>query len=502
MPRLLLTALLLTTAAPAIAAEPPAPLAVTAAVPADFKASVVRLNTTVQTWSAGQPWEKAPPSSRRALAAIVGPQQVITTAEMVGDATYLEFESPDGTCFAPAKVLAVDYEANLALLGPATAADGAKLFAHTQALAMAAAPAIGQALDIYQIEDNGVALRTSGNLQSIDVSSNFLPGHNFLTYQVKASMQSAASSYTVPVLQHGKLVGLLSSYNAKDQLCDVSATDIVVRFLKATSNGKYTGFPSLGVSVAPTEDPWLRQWLKLPDDQGGIYISAVRKGGAAEAAGVRKGDVLLALDGSAIDRRGYYQHANYGNIGWGHLARGERSIGDVVTLSLMRDGQALAVKATLTREEEHTRLVPNYTFDSAPNYLVKGGFIFQELTLPMLQAFGEDWSSRAPLKLLDIYQNPEKYQDRAERIIFLSGVIPTPATVGYEGLRNLVVRKVNGKDIRNMRGLIDAFKANLNELHSIEFDDEQFTIHLDEASSGTVDAQLLQRGIPRLSRAE
>ena len=494
MRRLLLTIQLLAICSPVTAAEAPAHF--------DFKPSVVRLNSTLQAWSAGQPWEKSPPSTRRALAAIVAPQQVITTSEMVADATYLEFESPDGTRFAPAKVLAVDYEANLALLGPASAEDGAKLFANTIPLELSAPPSIGESLDIYQIEDNGVALRTSGALQSIDVASTFLPGHNFLTYMVKASMQSAASSFTVPVLQNGKLVGLLSSYNSKDQICEVCATDIVARFIKSAANGKHTGFPSLGVSIAYTEDPLFRQWLKIPDDQGGVYISSVRKGGAAEAAGVRKGDVLLAFDGHQIDRRGYYQHAKYGSLGWGHLARGERSVGDVVTLALIRDGQPLEVKASLTREEEQTRLVPNYTFDRAPNYLVKGGFIFQELTLPMLQAFGEDWSSRAPLPLLDVYQNPEKYQDRAERIVFLSGVIPTPATVGYESLRNLIVRKVNGKDIRNMKGLIAAFNGNLGELHSIEFDQEKFTIYLDEASSATVDQQLLQRGIPRLYRAE
>ena len=67
-------------------------------------------------------------------------------------------------------------------------------------------------------------------------------------------------------------------------------------------------------------------------------------------------------------------------------------------------------------EEESSKLVPNHTFDKAPNYLVKGGFIFQELTLPILQAFGEDWNSRAPLNLLDVHENPEKYQDRADRV--------------------------------------------------------------------------------------
>ena len=315
-------------------------------------------------------------------------------------------------------------------------------------------------------------------------------------------MQSAASSFTVPVLQHGKLAGVLASYNSKDQLCEVVATDIVARFIKAATAGSYIGFPSLGVAVARTEDPSFRQWLKLPDDQGGIYISSVRKRSAAQSAGVKKGDVILAIDGHAIDRRGYYQHANYGSLGWGHLVRGERSISDVVTLSLMREGKSLEVRATLTREEESSRLVPNHTFGKAPNYLVKGGFIFQELSLPMLQAFGEDWKSRAPLKLLDAYENPEKYQERAERIVFLSGVIPTPATVGYDTLRNLVVRKVNGKEIRDMKSLLAAFKSTLNELHSIEFDEENFTVYLDETVSSSVDSQLLKRGIPQLSRAE
>jgi hypothetical protein len=99
-------------------------------------------------------------------------------------------------------------------------------------------------------------------------------------------------------------------------------------------------------------------------------------------------------------------------------------------------------------------------------------------------------------------ENPEKYEDTMNRVVFLSGSIPTPATVGYESLRNLIVRKVNGKEIKDMKTLIAAFKGNLNERHSIEFVEEDFTVYLDDAASTGVDAQLLQRGISRLSRAE
>ena len=467
-----------------------------------IKSSVVRINSTQQSWNPGQPWEKNPPSQRRALAAIVGPQRVLTTSELVADATYLEFESPDGIHFAQAKVIAVDYEANLALLGPATEAEGKIFFENTTPLGLTTPPTIGQTLDVLQIEDNGQPLLTPGTLQSIDVTSNFLPGHGFLTYLVKASMQSAASSYSLPVLHDGKLAGVLISYNSKDQICEVSSTDIVARFLKESADGDYKGFPSLGISIARTEDVSFRQWLKLTDDQGGLYIQNVRKGGAADIAGVKKGDVLLSIDGQEIDRRGYYQHPHYGSLFWGHLIRGEKATGDSIALSILRDGQPFEIKATLTREEENDRLVPDYNFGKAPNYLIKGGLVFQELTRPLLESFGENWQSRAPLDFLDALENPEKYEGKVDRIVFLSGSIPTPATIGYEGLRNLIVSKVNGKTITNMKSLIEAFDGNLGERHSIQFTEQDFTVYLDDATSTSVDSQLLQRGIPRLSRTE
>lgn len=489
-----------TAKAPIVAAEP-APVAEVPA-PADIKKSVVRINVTQQSWNSGQPWEKYPPGQKRALAAIVAPQRVLTTAEMVTDATYLEFETPDGTHFAQAKVIAVDYEANLALLAPVSDEEGGKLFAETKPLDLAAPSKIGSSLSILQIEDNGLSLLTPGNLRSVDVASNFLPNQSFLTYLVKASMQSAASSFSLPVLVDGKLAGVLCSYDSKDQICQVISTDIVARFLKTGAAGDYKGFPSLGIAIARTEDPSFRQWLKLTDAQGGIYVRSARKGGAADVAGVKAGDVILAVDGHEIDRRGYYQHPLYGSVFWGHLVRGEKSPGDVVTLSVLREGQPQEIKVTLTREEESSKLVPSYTFGKAPNFLVKGGLVFQELTRPLMESYGKEWQTRAPLDFLDAMENPEKYEDKVDRIVFLSGSIPTPATVGYESLRNLIVSKVNGKEIKNMKGLIAAFEGNLGGLHSIEFSEDHFTIQLDEAASSAVDSQLLKRGLSRLSRAD
>jgi S1-C subfamily serine protease len=489
-------------AAESVIQSPPAPPAVAVTAPLELTRSVVRINSTRQTWNDNQPWEKNPPNQRRALGPVVGPNLVLTTGELVGDATYLEFESTDGTRLTPAKVIAVDFEANLALLGPADDAAGAKFFEGMKPLEMDGSPKIGDPLDILQVEDNGVPLLTAGALQGVDVVSNFLEGQYFLTFQVKASMQSAASSFSLPVLSNGKLAGLLASYNSKDQLSDVIATELVKRFLESAKTGHYAGFPGLGLETTRTEDPSLRQWLKLGDDQGGIYVSGVRKGGSAQLAGVKKGDVVLAVGDHPIDRRGYYAHPVYGNLFWSHLIRGEKNVGDTITLKLLRDGQPLSLDVKLVRQEERDNLVPAYTFGNAPRYLVKGGLIFQELTKPLLESFGDEWQSRAPLNLLDAFENPEKYEGKMEHVVFLSGVIPTPATVGYERLRNLVVRKVDGQDVRDMKSLVAAFKQPSNGLHSIEFQDESLVVYLDDRVSEAVDRKLIQRGIGRLSRTE
>jgi S1-C subfamily serine protease len=498
-----------TTSAPPPSAAAPAPAAAAPETPAtapaaDANLSVVRINATLQNWNVAQPWEKNPPRRRRSLGALVGDRQVITTAEMVADATFVELESTDGTRRMRAEVANVDYEANLALLELPEGEEAAAFFQGRKVLEIAPTPPLRDTLEIIQVEDNGQSLITAGQLLSADVRATFLPGQLFLTYRVKASMQSSASSFTVPVFNEGKLAGILSSYDSKDQISDVIATPLIARFLMESKKETYQGFPNLGVNINPTEDIHFRSYLKIPESEGGIYVSKVRKGSAADTAKLQPGDVILAIDGNPIDRRGYYKDPIYGALPWVQLVRGNKSAGDSVTLSLWRDGKALEVPVTLTRQEESTRLVPNYQFGVAPNFLIKGGMIFQELTRPLLEAYGEDWESRAPLNFLDAMSNPEAYQERHDRMICLTGVIPTQATVGYESMRNLMVSRINGKPVRNMKDMIAAFKALplSSKAHSIEFLDETIVIYLDEKMSDLIDQNLLQRGLHQLSRAE
>ena len=114
--------------------------------------SLVRINSTIQTFSASQPWEKSPPRSRRGLGTLLPGNRILTTAAMAADSIYIELQSADSTKTIPAKVSAIDYEANLALLVP-DADPGFLKELKSVELATPAKP--GDEVNLLQLETNG-----------------------------------------------------------------------------------------------------------------------------------------------------------------------------------------------------------------------------------------------------------------------------------------------------------------------------------------------------------
>ncbi len=459
---------------------------------------VLRVSSTLQPYSINQPWEKRAPYERNGLGILVGKNQILTTAEMVANATFIELQTINDEHTIIAKAIAIDYEANLALLS-ATEASDIELLNTMTPIQLSPPAKLGDKVEMIQVEDNGMHLKTAGVIRGVDVTSSLAPGHYFLTYEVRATMQSATNSFTIPVIKDNKLLGLLTSYSSDDQLSDVTAPEIISAFLKDASDGHYVGFPSLGIKSTRTTDKYFRKWLKLGPQQGGIFVTSVKRNSSAKRADIRIGDVILKLSDHSIDRRGYYQSKNYGKLHWNHLIRGAHKTGDSISITLQRDGQLLTKHVQLTRPPEG--IIPTHSYDKAPLFMINGGLIFQELTQPYLRLFGKSWRTSAPLSLLDAYNHPEKYEKDHRRIVILSHIIPTEATLGYERLRNIIVKKVNGKNITDIPALIAAFKSpQKNNIHAIELEGPIKTIYLDADTANKVNTLFLQQGLPMLYR--
>jgi len=461
---------------------------------------LLRISSTSQSYNTAQPWEKSPTKSRHGIGVLVGKNQILTTAEMGANATFIEIETVDSNTAMPAKTLAIDYEANLALIS-VTKPEHIQLIEQMQPLGITTNPKLNEQVQAYQVEDNGKILVTEGVIRGADTVSSFIDGYYFLSFEVKASMQSAANSFTIPVLKDDKLLGVLTSYDSEEQLLDVIAPEIITAFLKDASDGNYIGFPSLGVSVSRTSDPHFRTWLKLSDTQGGLYINHIERNSAAQKSGIKRGDVLLAIDGNKLDRKGFYQSKNYGPLYWSHLINGSKKTGDKATLKILRNGKTIDISVTLIRRPEG--IIPTHMYGKAPRYYIKGGFVFQELTKPYLKIFGKKWQSTAPIGILDAFNHPEDYEKGRNRLVILSRTLPTEATLGYERISSSIVTKVNGKEIADIPTLVDAFKTpEIDAIHTIELDNVLKKIYLDAATSKQVEQNLLRRGLPNLSRIQ
>ena len=448
--------------------------------------SLVRVNMTSQGYYFFQPWDKVKPSTRRGLGVVLNGKKVLTAAKFVADSTYIEIEHPETGEKIPAQVEAVDYEANLALLKPAR-----EMFADRKEMEIDGGAGPGDVLHAWQVENNGTPFSLPGTVSRVQVGSTFLEENYFLQYEVVGVMQFRGGSVTVPMIREGKLAGLLVSYDTDEQVSEVIAGPIIEHFIKDVGDGEYQGFPQFGISFSQTIDAQFRKYLKLPERGGGIYVDEVDKGNSAERSGIKRGDVILSMDGHPIDARGYYTHAEFGKLSYLHLARSRPYVGDAMKVKILRDGVEQTVEVNLGRKKPSAQLIDPYMFDRAPRYVVLGGIVFQELTRTYLKMYGSNWRSRAPFKLSYADAHPSKYEEAGLRkLVFLSRVIPTKNNVGYENLNHLIVTKVNDQVIRSIDDLDKALQEPLDGFHKIEFDEFPSLIYLDATEAEQINEHL------------
>ena len=139
-------------------------------------------------------------------------------------------------------------------------------------------------------------------------------------------------------------------------------------------------------------------------------------------------------------------------------------IHEQVSLDILRNGQAMKLMVLL---KAISKLVPFRPDNTHPTYFLYAGFVFVPLTANYFQM--GNWENFKP-ELKDLYLHgfptPEHKQ-----VILISHVLPHDINTGYDKENNLIVEKVNGKPISEMKDLIEAFKSPLGAYHVIEVDD-------------------------------
>lgn len=444
--------------------------------------SLVRVNSTNQNFQLLRPWAKRPPFTRRGTGVVLSGNRILVTAELIANSNFVELENPDTMERSPAKIELVDYESNLAILTPTTP----DFLSQMNPVEISDHLAVGDRVEITQMEPTGSLARTPGTITTISQGNYPVDGSALLTYRISVPLQYRDNSFNLPVFAGETLAGLLMRYDARSQTAELVPAPVIQSFLHRAKSTPYQSFSRLGVTISPTRDPKFRRFLEMNVDQSGVYVTSVTHSSPAEHAGLKSGDVILSIDGQTLDDDGNYQHPNYGKISFAHYIATERFPGDEITVHILRDGKEEKIQATLAPRDISKMASEPFLADSAPKYVIVGGIVMQELSRAVLKEWGGEWQKNAPQRLVYLDEFQEELPEDRGKIIFVSQILPSDATLGYEDIGMVVVESMNDRPIRSLEDVLEAKKHPLNGFHQIQIAEDPRILILDanEVESG------------------
>ena len=178
--------------------------------------------------------------------------------------------------------------------------------------------------------------------------------------------------------------------------------------------------------------------------------------------------MILQIDGFDIDAEGNYHDPQYKKLCLENLSSRGKWAGMDCKLKIWRDGKEMDIDYKLPKAEYTDELVPEQLFDQDPEYVLAGGFVFVPLSEPYLRSWGPTWRQHAPFRLS--YYNMDKVKPERPQRVVLSQVLPYPANIGYESLRNTVVDEINGVKIKQIADIVTALKTPVNGFNVFKFE--------------------------------
>lgn len=462
-----------------------------------YDANVVGLRVTFQSWDADRPWAKNASDVRFPLAVVINSSSLLTTAHTVMDATFIQAEKLGSAGGVPARVVLTDPEINLALL----TVDTPGFFADLAPVRMADALPLEGSVQSVRLRNRRIEV-SSSRIARIEVQASILGTveHPFLS--VFSDLRGGG--WSEPVFLNGTFLGLSVSQN--EQTARVLPVDVIAPFVAMARNkDSYPGFANLVMRWQSGDDPVLAKYLGLPGEPRGILVNHVPWG--SSACGVlRSKDVLLSLDGHAMNADGYYVHPRYGLLRFTYIPVNHHRAGDTLPAEVWRDGKSVNVSLPLRRAQSLNDLIPDQRPDTAPAFLVAGGLVFRELDGPYLRSWGDDWRRKAPLDLLVwrslFFDLPTPSR---RRILLLSTVLPSAYNIGYHDLKDVAVREINGRMVDSVSSAEAAFRSPEGKFHRIVLypNPERSEIILDAGALDSATREILESyRIPQRFRPE
>ena len=447
--------------------------------------AVVRLNMVAAIPNYSVPWQTKMLLSGIGSGVVIDGRRILTNAHNVANTTFITvLKQNDDTPFE-ATVLAVNHECDLALLG---VIDESFFFDITP-MEFGEMPAVQTEVQVagYPVGGQGLSV-TQGIISRIEEVPYRHSQFTLMAAQLDAAINPGNSGG--PVLYRNRIVGIaFQGMHLKQNIGYMIPMEVIRHFLKDLDNGKVDGFGSLPFETINLDNPDMRRSLRMKPGQTGVLVYEFKQGVPHD--GIELNDVLLSIDGHRIANSGNVRRHDERQRSLTSIVRGKQ-IGDEVEFGVLRNGREMTLRMPVSKPMP---LCHPHLYDTIPSYFILGGFIFTPLTGNLL----DEISLMDPYMELDSppddnvsklrgYQ--KQYRERPDdEVVLLHSVLGDAVNIGFVDCNLLVVKKVNGKPVRNLRMLAEVADG---------CKEQYITFTMQDGRPITLDIQRLRDATPRI----
>jgi S1-C subfamily serine protease len=420
-----------------------------------IRGSTIKIFTVLRKPDHYQPWDLRYQENSGGSGCILKNGRILTAAHVVTDAIYVQVLRPGDVTRYHAEVETIDHESELALLR----VEDPDFLRGTFPVRFGGIPKAEQTVIAYGFPQGGNDVSaTSGVISRIEVQRYVHSTRRLLAIQTDLSLNPGNSGG--PVLNSDRCIGIALQANIDANVGYVIPVPVITRFLEEAADGQISGVPDLGIYWQRIENVAFRTWARIPRGKGGVLVSRVVRGGSSDGV-LEEDDVLLAINRAPIECDGSVAIKGL-RVEFTHLIS-QRRVGESITLTALRAGKTITRNLTL---QGRVALVPSRP-GRTPSYFILGGLVFVSITHQYLTSW--DWQAVNP-RFRYYYESGLPTRHKAE-IVIINQVLAHDVNVGYHQIRQAVVDRVNGQNVRCLQDIVIAANTSVDGFHVIEIDD-------------------------------
>ena len=465
-----------------------APLAAQVPSPGNgVAASVVYVQVFRSAYDWSQPWRQEGVSSASGSGFFISGGRIMTNAHVIADARQILVRRPDEANPYVATLEAVGNDCDLAVLRVADPAFARGL----RPLALGPLPRTGTRVVTYGFTLGGQDVSSTAGIVSRVESRGYVHSgaDQHLVVQTDAAINPGNSGG--PVIQDGKVVGVaFQGFPGADNMGFFIPVPILRHFLANLVDGRYDGFPDSGLDTTPLLSPAYRRERGLPAGLGGVVVDRVAPGGTADGV-LKPGDVLLSVEGQRVADDGTIRLGD-ARVTFEH-AIDMLQVGAPVRFVVWRDGTEQALQAPARRIARYDRNRNRYGV--APDYVVYAGLVFMRLEVELLKTLGRGWPQSANRDLVwdQLFREAERPEEADREVIVLTRVLRHEVNSQMAMSVPLGVVRINGRPIHSLADVVEAFAANRERFHRIEFEGDGGIEALDRERAEAAQPEILKQ---------